>query len=38
MGVWPSFLASLGLRMRIMTVSTSPGYKEHEAVTVRESS
>lgn len=38
MGVWPSSLASLGLGMRIMAASTSPGYKEHEAVPVRESS
>ena len=33
MGVWPSSLASLGLRMRITAVSTS-----HEAVPVHESS
>lgn len=38
MGVWPSSLASLGLGMRIMAASTSPGYKEHEAVPVCESS
>ena len=38
MGGWPSFLASLSLGMGIMTVSTSPGYKEDEAVTVCESS
>ena len=38
MGVRPSFLASLSLRIGIMTVSTSPGYKEGEAATVRESS
>ena len=38
MGGWPSFLASLSLGMGIMTVSTLPGYKEDEAVTVCESS